>query len=167
MAILVSEEGLCRFVAKLAHEGLKHRTIKSCLSGVRYLHISEGLGDPFVQQMPWLQYMVNGIKRIEAEKGTANQREWLPITPDILRSIKAIWEPRRKDPEYCDALGSLLPGDFLRTGEMTVGIRPECTPLGTRCCSRQSDNPSNVENPDKTDPFHQDIDLFIATTGTD
>ena len=41
-AVPALEEGLCRFVARLAGDGLKHRTIKSYLSGVRHLHIEEG-----------------------------------------------------------------------------------------------------------------------------
>ena len=45
-AVPASEEGLCRFVAKLAGDGLKHSTIKSYLAGVRHLHIEEGLADP-------------------------------------------------------------------------------------------------------------------------
>ena len=35
-----SEETLCHFAATLAGEGLRHRTIKSYMAGVRHLHIS-------------------------------------------------------------------------------------------------------------------------------
>ena len=38
---------LCKFVAHLAAEDLKHCTItKSYMAGIRHLHIKEGLGDP-------------------------------------------------------------------------------------------------------------------------
>ena len=48
------EDVLCKFAAALATEGLPHRTIKSYMAGVRYLHIEEGLGDPFLQSSPRL-----------------------------------------------------------------------------------------------------------------
>ena len=78
------EEGLCRFVARLAGDGLKHRTIKSYLAGVRHLHIEEGLADPFLQPLHWLHYTLRGVKRCEGERGEMT-RERLPISPDILR----------------------------------------------------------------------------------
>lgn len=44
-AVPAAESTLCKFASSLAREKLKHRTIKSYLSGVRYLHIAEE-GDP-------------------------------------------------------------------------------------------------------------------------
>ena len=85
------EEGLCKFVAKLAEEGLKHRTIKSYLSEVRHIHIMEGLGDPFKQPLQQLHYVLRGAKRCEGERGMDN-RDRLPISLEILRKIKAEWE---------------------------------------------------------------------------
>ena len=61
-AVPASEEGLCRFVARLAGDGLKHRTIKSYLSGVRHLHIEEGLPDPFIQPLHRLHYTLRGLR---------------------------------------------------------------------------------------------------------
>lgn len=41
--------------------------------------------------MPRLEYAIKGAKREEAEKG-AGSRTRLPITPDILRKLKRLWE---------------------------------------------------------------------------
>ena len=48
VAVPAQEEVICKFVVQLASEGLKHRTIKSYMAGIRHLHIGEGLGDPFL-----------------------------------------------------------------------------------------------------------------------
>ena len=77
---------LCKFVAQLAEEGLKHRTIKCYMAGIRHLHIAEGLGDPFLPPLAKLHYVLRGVKRSQGEAG---KRERLPITPPILRKIKA------------------------------------------------------------------------------
>ena len=66
----VSESILCKFVSYLACEGLKHRSIKTYLSGVRYLQIRSGFPDPFHgSHMPRLDYTVRGVKRVESERG--------------------------------------------------------------------------------------------------
>ena len=48
VAVPAREEVLCKFVAQLAEEGLKHRTIKCYMAGIRHLHIAKGLGNPFL-----------------------------------------------------------------------------------------------------------------------
>ncbi len=39
VAVPAREEVLCKFVAQMASEGLRYRTIKSYMAGVRHLHI--------------------------------------------------------------------------------------------------------------------------------
>ena len=92
------EDVLCRFVAKMASEGLKHRTIESNMAGIRHLHVEEGLGDPFLPTLPRLHYMLRGVKRSQGEEG-ATGRERLPITPPLLRRIKAVWDSQDNDPD--------------------------------------------------------------------
>ena len=75
----VSELRLCKFVSFLADQKLKHRTIKTYLSGVRYFQIRSGWRDPFHNyHMPHLEYTMKGIKRVESQSGTT-QRLRLPI----------------------------------------------------------------------------------------
>ena len=78
------EDVLCRFIAKMASEGLKHRTIKSNMTGIRHLHVEEGLGYPFLPTLPRLHYMLRGVKRSQREE-CATGMERLPITPPLLR----------------------------------------------------------------------------------
>ena len=66
----VSEGVLCKFVSYLAGEGLKHRSIKPYLSGVRYLQIRCGYADPFHNsQLPCLDYTMKGVKQVQAGVG--------------------------------------------------------------------------------------------------
>ena len=68
--IPIAEGQLCSYVSFLVNQGLKHRTIKSFLSAIRHLQISEGLGDPFHGiTMPKLEYVLKGVKNHQAEKG--------------------------------------------------------------------------------------------------
>jgi len=97
-AIPASESVLIHFVSHLVKDGLKHRTIKSYLSAVRFMHIAEEVEDPFKAPLHRLHYTMRGMKREEASRGVTT-RERLPITPGILRKIRAIWEPRSQDPD--------------------------------------------------------------------
>ena len=54
----------------IGESGLKHRTVKSYLSAIHFLHISEGLSDPFRAPLSRLHYVLRGVKRIESEKNT-------------------------------------------------------------------------------------------------
>ena len=63
VAVPAREEELCKFVAQLAEEGLKHRTIKCYMAGIWHLHIAEGLGDPFLPPLAKLHYVLRGVKR--------------------------------------------------------------------------------------------------------
>ena len=59
----VSQCILCEFVSHLADEGLKHRSIKTYLSGIRYYQIRAGHHDPFQgAPMPRGDYIMKGIK---------------------------------------------------------------------------------------------------------
>ena len=54
---------LCSYVAFLAEEGLKHRTIKAYLVGICCLQIHKALGNLFANgSMPHLEYVLSGIK---------------------------------------------------------------------------------------------------------
>ena len=105
----------------MADEGLKHRTIKMYMSGVCYQQKSTGLGDPFQSVMPHLHYVMKGIKSNKAKKG-GPLREWLPITPEILRQLRKVWAPSvaLHDTKLIWAASCLCFFAFMCTGELTV-----------------------------------------------
>ena len=78
------EDKLCRFVVFLASEGLKHRTIKLYLSGLRFANIFQDYGNPFKSEaLPRLEYVLGGIKRREALTGLPRKPR-LPITIEVM-----------------------------------------------------------------------------------
>ena len=171
----MQEDTLCRFVAVLAyHHKLKHRTIKSYLSGLRFFHIQEGLGNPWLNLMPRLEYTLQGVKRVEAHSGST-ARSRLPITLDVLLSLKSIWCPRPAaayDGIMLWAAACVGFFGFLRVGEFTVPSPSAYDPhvhLNTSDLSFDNHEAPNLVGlrikQSKTDPFRQGVDIFMGATG--
>ena len=174
-AVPATEAVLCHFVASMAKAGLKHRTVKVYLSAVRFLHIAEGAEDPFLPALHRLQYILQGMKKVEAEKGV-DRRERLPITPHILRRIKAMWEPSASDPDVVMLWAACCLGffGFLRSGEMTVPSDSAYDPsVHLSYKDIAVDDPANPQTvsvfikQSKTDPFRRGINLFLGRTSSD
>ncbi len=62
----VNEKKLCRFVASLANDGLRHISIKGYLAAVRQISIRQEEGDPHISQMAKLELVLRGVKRVQA-----------------------------------------------------------------------------------------------------
>ena len=81
---LASQVVLCGFVSTLADEGLKHRSIKTYLSGVRYHQIKSGYPNPFQgPAMPRLENVMKGVKRHQGNEGWRGS----PDTPSYHRVL--------------------------------------------------------------------------------
>ncbi len=170
-----TERTLTYFVAHLVKEGLRLRTIKVYLSAVRFWHIAEGREDPFQSRMERLQYMLQGVKREEASRG-CSPRVRLPITPAILRKLKAVWQCQSPSQDRRMLWAAVCLGffGFLRAGEMTVPRDSAYDP--TTHLSRSDIAVDEARCPSvirvtikqsKTDPFRKGIDLFIGKTESD
>ena len=118
---------------------------------------------------------MKGIKRCEAQQQNGT-KERLPISPSILRKIKAVWESSASDPDTLMLWAACCTAffGFLRVGEMTVpsdssydasvhlsladvAVDDSAAPTVVRLRIKQS----------KTDPFRQGVDLFLGKTSTD
>ena len=160
---------LCTAVVHLADNGLKHCTIKAYLSAVRLMHIAEVFSAPSEPHLNHLQYTLQGIKRSEAENGGEN-RERLPIGPNTLRCIKAVWDQESSD---LDAMGSTLFSffGFLRAGEFTV-LADNSFDSEVHLCFNDIavDNPAQPKvvqitiKQTKTELFRKGVKLYLGKT---
>ena len=85
----VNEQVLVYFVASLYRGGLSGGTVKSYLAAVRHAQIALGLGDPHSAEMPQLEYVSKGVKKMTAAKVA---RTRLPITSSVLLQLRQIWQ---------------------------------------------------------------------------
>ena len=147
------------------------------ITAVRFLHIAEKAEDPFLPALHRLRYILQGIKKVEAEKGI-DRRERLPMTPHILRHIKAMWEPLASDRDVVMLWAACCLGffSFLRTGEMTVPSDSGYDPsVHLSYKNIAVDDPVNLQTQtisifikqSKTDPFRRGINLFLGRTSSD
>ena len=165
------EDTLCSYVAFVAKEGLKHRTIKAYLSGMRFLQIQLSLGNPFANGgMPRLEYELAGIKQAESQSAS-RPRTRLPITISIMHQLKARWITTAPKPDNIMLWAAACTGfwGFLRTGEFTVPSACEYDPsVHLNLSDVAIDNhqsPSVVQlhiKQSKTDPFCQGVEVFLG-----
>ena len=139
------------------------------------MHIADGLQDPFIATMPKLHYVTRGIKRSQAEEGRGS-RTRLPVTPEILRKLKRVWERKsiNQDVKMLWAACCLCYFAFLRIGEITVPSDSAFDPSAHLCISDiaidDRRNPSMLKvfiKQSKTDPFRKGVALFLGKTGAD
>ncbi len=77
-----SETTLCYFCTHIS-QSVSHRTVMVYLSGIRMLHIENGLADP-TKNAPLLHYLLTAIRRSSARKPLQRHH----ITPALLVTLK-------------------------------------------------------------------------------
>ena len=108
----------------MGQQGLAAPTIRAYLSGVRQLQIARGFPDPEIGNMPRLKQVLRGVAVTKGMEGRSPARSRLPITPNILRRMKAVWS-KRPPKELHESLmlwaaACVTFFTFSRSGEMTV-----------------------------------------------
>ena len=110
------EDVLTHFVAYLYKEGLKAGAMKSYLAVTRYTQIALGLGNPHIEDMTRLKYVIRGMKRLT--NGPTHPR--LPITLPLLAQLQCVWSANRSnnDASTLWAKETICFFSFLRTGKV-------------------------------------------------
>ena len=170
----LTEQNLCNFAAYLADSGLAHQTIKCYLSAVKHLQIESGMGDPSMNSMPRLEHVLRGIKR-ELSKKTHTTKPRLPMPPNILLKLRAVWEEDATAFDHIMLWAACCTCyfGFLRSGEV-------CSPADSNHDPSTHLNFSDIavdshENTSaisiqikasKTDPFRQGTTIYLGATDT-
>ena len=166
----ISESVLCQFVSYLAQQQLKHQTIKSYLSGIRFYQIFQSHPDPFIKDMPKLHYVLRGIKSEQVKKDSP-QHQRLPVTPTILHKIHQVLLRKPNDFNNIMLWSAFLLCffGFLRSGEITIPDASAYDPsVHLNFNDIAADNPNSPKilririKASKNDPFRQGVNIHIG-----
>ena len=167
-----SESILCQFTGYLGRQCLKYQTIKCYLSGIRYFQIMQSYQDPFLHNLPWLHYVLRGIKSEQA-KENRHSHQRLPVNPSILLQICHILLVNPTDFNNIMLWAAFLVCffGFLHSGEITVPDASSYDPsVHLNYSDIAADNPHSPSimqiriKASKTDPFRQGADVHIGKT---
>ena len=161
-----SEQTLILFVAELAQD-LAHSTIRSYLSGVRNLHITNGLPDPLPGSFR-LNLVLNGIRRVKAHPPKVK----IPVTPLVLHRLRKVFLSTQADVNKAMMWAACCVGfyGFLRTAEFTVPngkFDPSCHLAVKDVAIDCHTSPSLLQiriKMSKTDQYKHGTFVYMATT---
>lgn len=143
---------------------------------MRFLHISAGFPDFFaVSTHQRLDYVMKGIKRTQVTSLPGPSRPRLPITPVILRQIRAAWAPNPTfDRKMLWAAFTMGFFGFMRAGEFTLpsdgAYDPSCHLSVNDIAVDSHSSPSLLQvhlRSSKTDPFRRGISIYLGKTADD
>ena len=170
----VTESLLCYFVASLARQGLAPSTIRTYLAAVRHAQIMRGFPEPRQSSsLPRLRLVQSGVRRERGQHGPPPTQR-LPITPPILRQIRAVLlaAPSHHDKAMLWAAASACFFGFFRAGEITV---PSASAFDPSVHLAWGDVAIDAGNPpskirvflkrSKTDQFGRGVTVFLGATG--
>ena len=156
-------------MAHLYKGGLKAGTIKSYLAAIRHAQIALGLGNPHMENMTQLEYVMRGVKRLT--NGPVQTR--LPITFDLLEQLRQAWYAKlgEHDASMLWAAAVMYFFGFLRAGEVVVpsdsSFDPNIhlTPADISVDSHSSPSYLAIRiKASKTDPFRQGVTIYLGRT---
>lgn len=153
-------------MAFLFEQKLSAATVENYLAAVRHAQIALSLGDPKIGSMPQLEYVIKGLKRSATYSVSRTQ---LPITPELLCLMKAVWQAWDN---HRDAAVTMCFCGFLRSGEVVVpsqsGYDPSCHLSYGDVLVDNTKAPTFLEvriKASKTDPFRKGVSVFLGVTG--
>ena len=156
-------------MAFLYKEGLKAGTMKSYLAATRYTQISLGLGNPHMEDMSRLEYVIRGVKKLTGSP----TRTRLPITLALLVQLQETWQASQstKDASMLWAAATMCFFGFLRIGEVVAPLDLEFDPgvhLSAADVSVDShSSPSYIAvniKASKIDPFRRGVTIYLGRT---
>ena len=165
------ENTLLQFVAHLYKGSLKAGTIKSYLAAIRHAQIALGLGNPHMENMSQLEYVVRGVKRLT--NGPVRTR--LPITFDLLGRLRQAWYAKlgEQDASMLWAAAATCFFGFLRAGEVVVpsdsSFDPSIHLTAADVSVDSHTSPSYLAiriKASKTDPFRQGVTIYVGRTNS-
>ena len=165
----VSQSLLCLYVSHLANSGLAYSSIKTYLSAVRYLHIANNLQEPRTLPMPKLDLVERGIRSLKAQQPESRPR--LPITPTILRQLRALWSQKASEYETIMIWAACCTAffGFFRIGEITEQSTESCSGVEVSDVSVDDlEFPSTIRihlRRSKTDQFNKGVNIYMGATG--
>ena len=170
----VSQSVLCLFISYLAKSGLAYGTIRTYLAAIRYLQISQDLPEPRESSMPKLSLVERGIRRVKSIEETGRVR--LPITPNILRQLRALWAGNANEFDTIMLWAACCTAffGFFRLGELTSqSTSGRSSAYGVSVGDVAVDNQENPSvirihlQKSKTDQFGRGVDIYMGRTGED
>lgn len=121
--------------------------------------------------------MQTGIQRDRAEHGCQSSRRRLPVTPEILRRVRSVWNTKAEDPNTVMVWAAATPCllGFFRSGELTVPSRAAYNPhvhlLWGDVVANSLTNPTtlriHLEQSKKCDQLGRGVDLLVGRTRDD
>ena len=156
-------------MAFLAASNITYGPVRSYLSAVRHFHIMNNLPDPSLSSFPRLEYVLKGLR---CKSVLRPRPKRLPITPELLRRIHAVWSsrPLAEDEFMLWAAFCLGFFGFLRAGEFTcpsqAALSSEMLVVGDVVIDSH-ENPSHMMirlKRSKTDPFGAGFTLHFGRT---
>lgn len=162
----MTESHQTRFAAYLS-KSVSSATIRSYLCAVRFLQIRAGLPDPSQSSPPRLAYVLKGIQRNSPSHGRMKR---LPLTPDLLLKIHALWSNHPISFDKVMLWAAFCTGffGFMRSGEFTFsasgheGLSVDDIAIDSR---QDPQIMTILLRRSKTDPFGTGTRLYLGRTG--
>lgn len=170
----ISQSTLCYYVAHLSKQHLAPQSIKSYLSALRNYQISLDIPAPNYTAMHKLSQLKKGVAR-EYSKGHSPSVR-LPITPPILRQVRALWSSQANDPDTIMlwAAACTCFFGFFRSGEITcpsvASFDPNSHLTFADIAVDNRTSPSCIRvhlKRSKTDQFGVGADVFLVRSSGD